>query len=90
LLASLLTLSYSPPDAARRPPCSAAATPADTAAPQRLTIVTNTYPAIRLCPQIAGEYADIAMLLPPGSESHSYEPTPQDILKIQNCDFLSI
>lgn len=26
------------------------------------------------------------MLLPPGAESHSYEPTPQDILKIKNCD----
>ena len=26
------------------------------------------------------------MLLPPGSESHSYEPTAQDILKIQGCD----
>jgi zinc transport system substrate-binding protein len=25
------------------------------------------------------------MLLPPGSESHSYEPTPQDIIKMQNC-----
>ena len=26
------------------------------------------------------------MLLPAGSESHSYEPTPQDIKKIANCD----
>jgi zinc transport system substrate-binding protein len=26
------------------------------------------------------------MLLRPGTESHSYDPTPQDILKIQNCD----
>jgi zinc transport system substrate-binding protein len=26
------------------------------------------------------------MLLPSGSESHSYEPTPQDIITIQNCD----
>lgn len=26
------------------------------------------------------------MLLKPGEETHSYEPTPRDILKIQNCD----
>ena len=26
------------------------------------------------------------MLLQPGAESHSYEPTPQDIKTIQNCD----
>ena len=36
--------------------------------------------------QIAGDKADISMLLSPGSESHSFEPTPQDIIKIQNCD----
>ena len=27
-----------------------------------------------------------ALLLPPGSEAHSYEPTPKDIIEIQNCD----
>ena len=26
------------------------------------------------------------LLLPPGAESHSYEPTPADILRVQNCD----
>jgi zinc transport system substrate-binding protein len=26
------------------------------------------------------------MLLPPGAESHSFEPTPQDIIRVQNCD----
>ena len=26
------------------------------------------------------------MLLPPGAESHSYEPTPADILSVQECD----
>jgi zinc transport system substrate-binding protein len=26
------------------------------------------------------------MLLPPGAESHSFEPTPRDIITVQNCD----
>jgi zinc transport system substrate-binding protein len=26
------------------------------------------------------------MLLPPGSESHSFEPTPKDVITIRNCD----
>jgi zinc transport system substrate-binding protein len=26
------------------------------------------------------------MLLPPGSESHSFEPSPRDIITVQNCD----
>jgi zinc transport system substrate-binding protein len=29
---------------------------------------------------------ELTMLLKPGSESHSYEPSPQDIIAIQNCD----
>ncbi|MCI9579547.1 MAG: zinc ABC transporter substrate-binding protein, partial [Oscillibacter sp.] len=34
----------------------------------------------------AGELADVTLLLPPGAESHSYEPTPADILRVQRCD----
>ena len=26
------------------------------------------------------------LLIPPGSETHSFEPTPKDIIDIQNCD----
>ena len=33
-----------------------------------------------------GELADVRMLLSPGEEIHSYEPTPLDIKEIQNCD----
>ena len=35
---------------------------------------------------IAGENADVSLLLPPDTESHSYEPSPQDIIKIQSAD----
>ena len=28
------------------------------------------------------------LLVPPGAETHSYEPTPQDLLRIQSCDLL--
>ena len=33
--------------------------------------------------EIAGEDAEVKMLLKPGAEVHSYEPTPQDIIAIQ-------
>ncbi len=36
--------------------------------------------------QIAGDQVELQMLLKPGEETHSYEPTPQDIIAIQNCD----
>lgn len=53
---------------------------------QGLSIVTTIFPAYDFAREICGESAEITMLIPPGSEIHSYEPTPQDIIKIHNCD----
>jgi zinc transport system substrate-binding protein len=36
--------------------------------------------------EIAGEQVNLVMLLPPGAESHSFEPSPQDIITIQKSD----
>lgn len=33
---------------------------------------------------IAGGYADVVMLMPPGVRSHNYEPSPKDIIEIMN------
>ncbi|MDF2655405.1 MAG: transporter substrate-binding protein [Bacillota bacterium] len=53
---------------------------------KRISVVTTIFPPYDFTRQIADDKADITMLLPPGGESHSFEPTPQDIIKIQNCD----
>lgn len=53
---------------------------------QKVSVVTTIFPPYDFARQIAGDNADITMLLPPGGESHSFEPTPQDMIKIQNCD----
>ncbi len=52
----------------------------------RLSIVCTNFPEYDFARQIAGDKADISMLLKPGAESHTYEPTPEDIIKIQNSD----
>lgn len=52
----------------------------------KISIVTTIFPAYDFAREIAGDKADIKMLLKPGAEAHSYEPTPQDIISIQNCD----
>ncbi len=53
----------------------------------KINIVTTIFPSYDFAREIAGEEsANIRMLLKPGSEAHSYEPTPQDIIAIQNCD----
>lgn len=50
--------------------------------PDRLQIVATVFPAYDFARSAAGELADVTLLLPPGMESHSYEPTPADILAV--------
>lgn len=53
---------------------------------EKLNIITTVFAPYDFVKQIVGENAEVTMLVPPAAESHSYEPTPQDIIKIQNCD----
>ncbi len=52
----------------------------------KLTVVTTIFAPYDFVRQIVGDRADVIMLLPPGVESHSYEPTPSDIIEIENAD----
>ncbi len=53
---------------------------------EKLSIVTTIFPSYDFARQLCGTNADITMLLKPGQESHTYEPTAQDIMAIQECD----
>lgn len=52
----------------------------------RPQVVASVFPAYDFARAAAGALADVTLLLPPGAESHSYEPTPADILRVQRCD----
>lgn len=52
----------------------------------KISVVSTVFAPYDFVREIVGDKAEVSMLLPPGTESHSYEPTPQDIIKIQNCD----
>lgn len=52
----------------------------------KLNVVTTIFPAYDFTRQIAGENINLTMLLKAGTESHTYEPSPQDIITIQNAD----
>ena len=54
--------------------------------PDQLTVVATVFPAYDFARAVGGDLADVQLLLPPGTESHSYEPTPADILAVQECD----
>ena len=60
--------------------------PKSTDGPKKVQIVTTIFPAYDFARAAAGEMADVKLLLPPGTESLSYEPTPADILAVQDCD----
>lgn len=53
---------------------------------KKLQIVTTVFPPYDFARQIGREDAEVVMLLKPGMESHSYEPTPADIMTIMNSD----
>ena len=49
----------------------------------RLSIVTTLFPAYDFAREIAGERASVSLLVPPGAEAHSFEPTARDMIRIQ-------
>lgn len=53
---------------------------------RRLQVVTTIFPQYDFVRRIAEEEVSLQMLLKPGEETHSYEPTPKDIIAIQNAD----
>ncbi|MDR1135206.1 MAG: metal ABC transporter substrate-binding protein [Clostridiales Family XIII bacterium] len=58
----------------------------DAAADGKLKIVSTLYAPYDFARAVTGDRAELTMLLPPAAESHSFEPTPSDIIAIQNCD----
>lgn len=52
----------------------------------KIEIVTTLFPQYDFARQIVGDKAEVTLLLPPGMESHSYEPTPADMIKINKAN----
>ncbi|MCM1308676.1 MAG: metal ABC transporter substrate-binding protein [Butyrivibrio sp.] len=52
----------------------------------RISVVSTIFAPYDFVRQIAGEHVENTMLLKPGTDAHSYEPTPRDIISLQKCD----
>ena len=52
----------------------------------KLSVVVTSFVHYDFVRQIAGDNADIKMLISPASEAHTYEPTPNDMLLLSVCD----
>ena len=52
----------------------------------QISIVTTIFPPYDFARAVLGNNANLTMLIPPGSEVHSFDPSPADIIKIQEAD----
>ena len=52
----------------------------------KITVTSVIFPSYDFVRAIAEDRVNLVMLLPPGSESHSYEPSPRDIITIKESD----
>jgi zinc transport system substrate-binding protein len=52
----------------------------------KINVTVTVFPPFDFVRQIAGDKVNLTLLLPPGAESHSFEPSPRDIITIQNSD----
>ncbi len=51
---------------------------------EKISIIATNFPAYDFARAVAGDKANIKMLVKPGAETHDFEPTPQDIIDIKN------
>ena len=54
----------------------------------KFNVVTTLFPYYDFTRQIAGDHINLTMVVPAGMDSHSFEPTPADMITIQNADVL--
>ncbi|MGL5312592.1 MAG: metal ABC transporter substrate-binding protein [Peptostreptococcaceae bacterium] len=52
----------------------------------KIKIISTNFPGYDFTKAIGDDLVDVSILIPPGAETHSYEPSPQDIINIQNSD----
>jgi ABC-type Zn uptake system ZnuABC Zn-binding protein ZnuA len=55
---------------------------------QKLKVVATTTIVADVVSQIGGEAIDLTVLLPPGTDPHTFDPTPQDIARVADADVI--
>ncbi len=65
---------------------TAAVPPASASPKDKLEVTVSGYVPYTLAKQIGGERVNLHMLVPPGAEPHSFEPTPGSIIAVSEAD----
>ena len=50
----------------------------------KISIIATNFPAYDFARAVAGDKANVKMLIKPGAETHDFEPTPNDIIDLKN------
>ena len=68
---------------------TACTVPVEKADDGKIQIVATLFPYYDFARAIVGDRADVTLLLSPGREAHSFEPTPLDAVTISESDVSS-
>lgn len=53
-----------------------------------LDVIATNFPLYDFARQVGGDAANVKMLISPGTEVHAFDPTPRDMIAVQECDLL--
>lgn len=62
--------------------------PAGIGEAEKPVVIATIFPQYDFARRIAGDRIELSMLLSPGAEAHSYEPTPKDMIALERADLL--
>lgn len=66
--------------------CSTEEADQDTAEEAEVSIVTSFYPMYEFTSQVAGDRADITLMVEGGDDAHHYEPSAQEVAAVNEAD----
>lgn len=52
----------------------------------KISISASVYPLYEFAKAVGGDKVEVSMILPPGTDIHSYEPKPMDLVRINSSD----
>lgn len=58
----------------------------DKASGGQIKVVTTFYPMYEFTKQVGGDFVDVTLLVPGGTEPHDWEPTAKDVARIADAD----
>ncbi len=70
--------------------CGRAATPEPTVSSRPLQVVATTTLIGDVVSAVGGDAIALAVLMPPGADPHSFQPTPQDVARLTQADLVFI